>query len=452
MTAMTAVAGDTAPRVSALAILLLGVAGGGLRARAADAPPPALTLAEALRIARVEQPTLRQAQSARLVAAAQADVARAPLLPQVAGSGTYSRATANFVAPAGTLPTQTAAETITSFQTYPFFRFGVTASQLIWDFGETLNQWRASKVNADAQEESLHTTEMLVAYNVRVAFFTARAARDMVGVAKATLANQEKHLAQIEGFVQLGSRPEIDVSQARADRANAQVQLINAENTYDVSRAQLNLAIGVERSVAYELSDDELGGVDGEDAEVTSLVDEAVRARPEIANLRLLVTGRELSLKSSRDAHFPALGFSTGLTDNGKSLDQLVWNWSGALTLSVPLFAGGGIVAQVRQAEAQLLGVRAQLDGQRQQVRLDVEQARLGVRAAKALIAASEDAVANTRDRLRLAEGRYQAGVGSIIELGDAQLAHTAASVQRVQADYQLFTARAQLLRALGRS
>jgi len=91
------------------------------------------------------------------------------------------------------------------------------------------------------------------------------------------------------------------------------------------------------------------------------------------------------------------------------------------------------------------------VDASRQQIRLELEQARLGIRAAQALGAASEDALINARDRLRLAEGRYQAGVGNIIELGDAQLAQTAAAAQRVQADYQLFTARAQLLKALGR-
>ena len=50
-----------------------------------------------------------------------------------------------------------------------------------------------------------------------------------------------------------------------------------------------------------------------------------------------------------------------------------------------------------------------------------------------------------------LAEGRYQAGVGNIIELGDAQVAQTSAAAQAVQAEYNLATARAQLGRALGR-
>ena len=414
---------------------------------------PVLTLAEALRTARAKQPTLRQAESTRMLANAQADGARAPLLPQVIASASYARATANFVQPTGTLPNGvvSSAHTVTSLDTFPFYRMGISASQLIWDFGETLNNFRAARVNAEAQDQSVRVTAMQVDYNVRVAFFTARAAKDMVAVAKATLANQEKHLGQIEGFVQLGRSPEIDLTQARADRATARVALINAENTYDTSRAQLNLAMGVERSVDYELSDDGLTGVEGEDADPSTLVDEAVKARPEMANLTLLITGRELSLKSAKDGHYPQLGFNTSLTDNGNSPDQLVWNWSGALTLSVPIYLGGSINANVHQAEAQLIGVRAQLDGQRQQVRLDVEQARLSIRAAKALIEAADDAVANTRDRLRLAEGRYQTGVGSIIELGDAQVAETSAEVQRVQAEYQLYTARAQLVKALGR-
>jgi outer membrane protein len=65
-------------------------------------------------------------------------------------------------------------------------------------------------------------------------------------------------------------------------------------------------------------------------------------------------------------------------------------------------------------------------------------------------LAAARDALTNAREQLRLAEGRYQVGVGSIIELSDAQVAATAAAAQQVQADYNVSAARAQLLRALG--
>jgi len=81
-----------------------------------------------------------------------------------------------------------------------------------------------------------------------------------------------------------------------------------------------------------------------------------------------------------------------------------------------------------------------------------VQQAWLAVRANKASMAASQEALVNAKEQLRLAEGRYNAGTGSVIELGDAQVAATNAAAQVVQADYNLATARAQLLAAMGRS
>ena len=80
-----------------------------------------------------------------------------------------------------------------------------------------------------------------------------------------------------------------------------------------------------------------------------------------------------------------------------------------------------------------------------------MQQAVLQIRTAKATIGAANDALANARERLRLAEGRYAQGVGSILELGYAQLALTNAAAQVVQAEINLATARAQLIAALGK-
>ena len=82
---------------------------------------------------------------------------------------------------------------------------------------------------------------------------------------------------------------------------------------------------------------------------------------------------------------------------------------------------------------------------------MEVEQAQLAVRAAKAAGVAAEEAIVNAREQLRLAEGRYSAGLGSVIELGDAQVLLTNAAAQGVQARYNLATARAQLMAALGK-
>jgi outer membrane protein len=444
-------------RSSTVAAMVAGLLCAAASARAADTAPdtvanaPVVTLSDAVRAARAHHPALQLSRGNALTALGNANQARASLLPTLNGTASYTRATSNFVPqPGGTTPGAPQAPS-SSFATDPLWRFALSANQLVYDFGETINRWRAAELSADAADMSVHVTEAQVVYNARVAFFTARANKDLVAVARDTLANQEKHLGQVQGFVEVGTHPAIDLSQARADRATAQLQLVNAENNYAVARAVLNQAMGVERSIDYDLADDALPPIDGEEGVAEALVDDAKKGRPEMANLRLNLKSQELGLRAAHDMNWPALSLAGSANESGPYLDRMTWNFSGMVLLSVPFLQGGAIQAQIKQAQGQLQQAQAQLETERQQVRLDVEQARLGIRAAKGAIAAAEDALANTRDRLRLAEGRYATGVGSIIELGDAQVALTTAAAQKVQADYQLSTARAQLLKALGR-
>jgi outer membrane protein len=415
-----------------------------------------LTLAEAVRVARERQPQLLQARAGTRAAAARSDQARSGLLPQLNGSASYSRETAN-VAPRPGLTTSTSGTTTaqparsSSFDTVSFWSFGATLSQLIYDFGQTPGRWRAAQASAAAQRDTERATLNDVTLGVQTAFFTARAAKDLVVVARENLANQDAHLRQIEGFVRAGTRPEIDLAQARTDRANAAVQLINAQNTYETSKAQLNQAMGVDGPADYEVASDTLPPVEGEAQPAELLLREALGHRPDYAALEQQARAQELTLRSVQGGYGPALGISTGITDIGQSLDSTVWNWNATVTLTWNLFQGGLTRAQSQEARANLDSARAQIDQLRQQVRVDVVQAQLAVRANQSALSAAGEALVNARERLRLAEGRYQAGVGSVIELGDAQVALTTAAAQRVQAEYNLASARAQLLRALGR-
>ncbi len=410
----------------------------------AAAPPSSarvLGLDEAVRLARENQPQLRQARAGTEAAQARADEARAPLLPQLTGTAGYARATGNLPG----LPESPASANAWAFR--------ATLNQLVWDFGQTTGRYQAARESAASQEASERATGLQVLYSVRSAFFTARAGRDLVGVARETLQNQEVHLRQVQGFVEVGRNPEIDLAQARTDRANAQVQLIQAQNAYETAKAQLNQAMGVEGPTDYEVADDTLPAVEGEDAPIDALLAEALPRRPDVVALEAQARAQQATLSSVRGGYWPSLGLVAGASDVGPELSGpgLTWNWSAGATLTWNLFQGGLTSAQSREASANLVALEAQLDALRQQVRLDLEQARLPVRAAKAALSAAAEALVNARERLRLAEGRYQTGAGSIIELGDAQVALTSAGAQKVQADYALAAARALLLRALGR-
>ncbi|HTN51426.1 MAG TPA: TolC family protein [Anaeromyxobacter sp.] len=405
-----------------------------------------VTLEEVIRTAREHQPQLRQALAATTAAVARSDEARAPLLPQLNATAYYQRATAN-----SSVPGSIGAGRPTSWSGTNSWSAGAFLSQTLFDLG-AIQRWRSSGATADAQRATQQATELDVVANAETAYFTARAARDLVGVAQDTLTNQEAHLRQVEGFVKVGTHPEIDLATARANRANAQVQLIQARNLYAISLAQLAQAMGLDGPADFEISSEALPPVPGEQGPGEPLLAEALAARPELASLHAQRSAQELTRGAAQAGYLPTLGAQAGLTQTGPALDTTSPNWSAQLTLSWSLFAGGLTRAQVQEADANLDAIKAQEDALRIQVRVDVEQARLQVVASLAAVDSAAEALVNAKEQLRLAEGRYQAGAGSIIELGDAQVAATSAGAQKVQADFSLASARAKLLRALGRT
>lgn len=429
-----------------------GAAAAGPEVRLAPAPR-VLGLDDALRLALEHQPDLAAARAQTEAASARVDQARAGLLPQLGASAGYERTTANYTSRPGSLPrtSTTGRSTKPTFDTFDYWSADVTASQLIYDFGQTTGRRDAARAGFEAQEQSELATTRDVTLGVRSAYFSARAAKDLVQVARETLANQQAHLEQITAFVEVGTRPEIDAVQARTDRANARVALIKAENDYATAKAQLDNAVGVAPETGYEVADDDMPPIAGEDGEPGVLVAEALAARPDVAAAEGQVKVQELSLGAVKGGYGPSLAASTTFSDAGTEIDDTSWNWNAGLAISWPFFEGGRTRGEVREASANVASANAAAENVRQQVRLEVEQARLAVRDAVSAIDAAAEVVVNAREQLRLAEGRYETGVGNVIELGDAQVALTSARAQEVQSRYRLATARAQLLNALGR-
>jgi outer membrane protein len=414
-----------------------------LAATPAWAQQRVLTLSEALRTATERQPQLRQAQANTAAANARVDQNFSSLLPQVNASVTYQRSLRDN----GDLSTPTPSGVISR----QGLNVGASVNQLLWDFGRTTGRWHSAQQSAQAQESSEDQTLLNVLANVQTAYFNALAQQSLVQVAQETLENEQAHLAQAQAQVQVGTRPEIDLLQQRTAVANAQVQLIQARNNAATSRAQLNQAMGVEGTTQYTVREEGVALVEGEDQSVDTLVDVAFQGRPDLSASEHQLRAQELQLSATRANYLPSLSASLLATDSGPNPANLDWGVSGQVGLSWPLFQGGLTRAQVREQQANLSNVQAQRDALHQQVRLEVERAQLAVTAARESLSASEEAQANARERLRLAEGRYRAGVGNIIELSDAQLSATNAAVQRVQATYNLATARTELARALGR-
>ncbi len=425
-----------------------------------------LTLEDAQQNAIQNQPMIRQAHAATAAGVGRIWQARAGYLPLIVGSASYelttntlksptTSATTGMMTTTTTTPATPVAPTANPWTLYNAVSAGVTGTQLIYDFGQTSEKWRAADRAVDSLKASEKTTINQVVLTARTTFFTARADKALVKVAEETLSNELKHLASVAGNVGVGVRPEIDLATEKTTLANDKLALIQAQNNYDIARVQLNVAMGVASNTEYDVADEGLAPIDGEDGGTEQLASKALDGRPEIVSLERQHEADQLTVRSIKGGYGPTIDAIGGLslidawghgTDTGAVPAAYV-----GVALNWPLFQGGLTTGQVKEAEGNLGVTDAQLDQEKLQVRLDVEQARLAVRASKVAITTADEALTNARYQLKLAEKRYTAGVGSIIELGDAQVATTSAGAQRVQADFNLATARAQLLAALGR-
>ena len=414
--------------------------------------PDSLTLEEALELSHQHQPTLRQAQAQVDAAQARARETLAPLLPTVSMSVGYSRSTANFVARPGAVPSSVDTASTLSLNSFDYWNANLTASATLWDFGQKWNRYQASLSSADAQAATQKSMRRTSDYSVRTLFFAAASQKDLVEVDQKALDNTKEHFAQIEGMVKVGTRPEIDLAQARADVANARFALLNAKNAYAIARAKLSQAMGLSIAPTYEIDGTGAVEVDGEAREATALLDEALSARPEAAALAAQVKSQELTIKSTRGAYLPSLGVQLGGTLASRQLPTIVPNLNAQLTLNWALYEGGVTSATEREGEANLRALEAERDGFKLQVQLDLQQALLDVSAAKEGVDVSGEATAAAQEKLRLAEGRYRAGAGNALELSDAQVAASQAAAQAVQAKFTLSAARAALIAALGRT
>jgi outer membrane protein len=412
-----------------------------------------LHLDDAIQVALKAQPLIHESRAQTVAGQGLVEQQRSGFLPQLSGTALLEETTSG-ASPTGSATTGSTALP-SSTPAHGVALLSASGTQLIYDFDQTRDRYRSAQRNVDSLQATEHTTELQVLLTTRTAFFTARADKALVYVAEQTLRNEEKHVAQIRGFVAAGTQPEIALATELTNLGNDRVALITAQNNYAIAKAQLNQSMGVVGDTNYDVAEEGLTVISGEDGPDERLVDTALKARPEIVSYEKAREANELTVTSLKGGYGPTLSalgqvgaLDTSLGFAGNSFNSY---WTVGAQLVWPFFQGGLTRGQVRTAQANVDYVNAELETEKLQIRLQVEQAVLTVRAAKASIDAANEALVNAREQLRLAEGQYEAGVGNIILLSDAQVAATAAAAQVVQTDFNLSTARAQLLAALGK-
>jgi len=406
--------------------------------------PPEVTqhevgIEEAVAIALANQPTIQTRIGAYVAAQQRVAQALSPLLPQLSGqwNGFQNKNSVQVTGPAGqtvnvTVQTQTTAT--------------VTASLLLFDFGKNWAATDAAKANSEFARENVELQKDLIALAVKQSYYGLLLASRLVVVNAQALDRADLNLRSAQGFFEVGTRPRFDVTRAEVDVANARVSLIRAQNAVSLARIALNTVMGIAVNTPIRVVD--ILAYEPFPVDRDTLVAEALRRRSEYRQAKYQVDAAEATARQTFRNFFPDIVASGSY---GGTRQEFAEIYSYGIQLNWSIFDGGNKVARYKEAKALLDSARSNVRDTELTIWQQVEQAYVNLISAEEQIGAAQKAVESAQENFRLSQGRFDAGVGTIIELTDAQLSLTQAQSQQAQAltDYRL--AIAQLERNLGR-
>jgi outer membrane protein len=248
--------------------------------------------------------------------------------------------------------------------------------------------------------------------------------------------------------------PVNDLLKAEVELANAQHNMIQAQNASRLARVSFNVLLS--RSVDEPFEIEDILKYIKETPDFDSYLDKALKARPEIIALDLTDAQIDQQINLARSKYYPEVAFTYNYTKAGDTPDvsgsnfQLSNQWQTIVGLSWTFWDWNKTRNSVNQAESQKRQLSQTRKSIEDGIKLQLKQAILGLKEAEDKIPTARKAVEQAEENLRVSEERYKAQVTTSTEVLDAQTLLSQARMNYYNALYDHTLARAGLLRAIG--
>lgn len=440
-------------------------------ARAAEAPR-AVTLQEARNYAREHQPSVHAALARVAAAKADAAVPRAQWLPQLGATAQLYVATANDTTglylntPQVDVPriggTRVVDASHASLQPYGATFAGIGISQEVFDFGRIEAQASAADALVDVARHASDTASLDVDFAVEESFYAVLAAKGVLDASEQAWDRTRTHRDFAKANVGSGLFPPIELTRAEAQLARLDITRIRARGMVTSSQAVLAAAVG-----ATDLMLDATGALPSfEDVPtLRGAIDAAASRDPRVAEALSKVRAQEARTRAifaemrpdlSATGTFSVRAGGAPPNASGISADLNGWlpsvpNWDVGLVFTWPLY-DATIVARGRASEARAQALRDDVAVLKQALTSDVQRAYIGVGIARDALPGLERATTAAIANYEQADARFKAGLGTAIELADAESLRAQAEIDLTIGKFDLAKARAQLDRAIARN
>ncbi len=412
-----------------------------------------LSLEDAESMALNNSPTLRSSQWSIKAAQDRTEETLSTIYPTVSfsadlsHSGTIKSKSSSVIV--NTTDTGTGSMVIDGGSRSSTSRLGATLSvrQVLMDLARK-SRLRQSELSEAISMASFEAARQDVILQTRKAWFAAYIDQCIVDIRKEAIANKELRLEQAKAMYKNGTKARIDIATAETDLANANLQLIQAETMLKLDWVSLNAIMGLTEDEPYRLIADPYWEQMPE-LDDTKLVNAALSLRPELLSLQAQLRSQLTQLEIINASGKPSLSASASFGGSG-SLTPLDYSWSVGIGLNWTIFDGYLREFETSEATASAHALAESFEQKRIDIYKEVASTIVALRQAGAERDAAEAALAKAKENYRLASARYKVGVGSSIEVSDAELSLSLAETEAATASNKIRTAKADLIRAIG--
>ncbi len=324
----------------------------------------------------------------------------------------------------------------------------ISLTQSIYN-SQLRNQYRSRRDAEQASTLNVKDSRDVVVFAVGTAYIKVIASAARVETARAQLASALELDRQTADRVKSEVSPEIDSIRAEVERQSAGQRLTNATNEFEKDKLTLarivGLAIDQDFGVTDPLSYRPLTGITSETATA-----DALRSRSDLRSAEANVRAAESNLRAQKAQRLPVVSVSANYGGGGANVGNFNQVYTLAGAVSVPIFTGGRIHADIEQAQADLARRGAEYEDLKGRVAYDVRVAWLDLNASDSSVKVAERNKALAERALTQAKDRYANGVTNYLEVVQAQEAVTLAGENYIESLFSFNVAMISFARAQG--
>jgi len=297
--------------------------------------------------------------------------------------------------------------------------------------------------NANIAQHSVNTEDLIL--NVTEAYYKLLQAERFLKTTEKAVERAKLYLEFAEARYKNGLASQSDLLKAKVEFSNADLALIRARNARLASMGSLNTLLGKTASDIISIVDNlettaynELSDSLSIQENISGLVETAYQNRPEMVRINSQMNVQQAYLTIARSDYFPTLSLDANYDYAGETTADLRANSFVGLSLNFPIFNGFSSEAKVDEEKIALKNLEQQELSLRNQISLEIWNAYLSVKESIESINNTKVFYENASENLRIAEGEYKEGVGSMLSLIDAQTNLITAEESYIQslADY----------------